>query len=91
MSGTVRDAIYTIQYGDLSNDELNQIIGAVKYARALNGRKAARTLELGSQVRFNGRRGPVVGVLTEVKIKNAVVVAGQTRWKVPLSMLEAVA
>ena len=90
MSGTVRDAIYTIQYGNLSNAELNQIIEAVKYARAQNGRQAARTLELGSQVRFNGRRGPVTGMLTEIKIKNAIVVAGQTRWKVPLAMLEAV-
>ena len=80
----------TIRYTDLSNDDLNLIIESVKYARAQNGRRAARELQPGQQVTFNGRRGPVVGVLTEVKIKNAVVVSGKTAWKVPLSMLEAV-
>ena len=86
----LRNILFEIRHGDLSNDDLNLVIEAVKFARTQNGRKAARILELGSQVRFNGRRGPVTGMLTEVKIKNAIVVSGQTRWKVPLAMLEAV-
>ena len=86
----LRNILFEIRHGDLSNDDLNLVIEAVKFARTQNGRKAARILELGSQVRFNGRRGPVTGMLTEVKIKNAIVVSGSTRWKVPLAMLEAV-
>jgi len=76
--------------GTYSNDELNLIIEAVKFRRAQNGRQAARTLKLGEQVSFNGRNGVVVGRLEQIKIKKAIVVAGQTRWNVPLAMLEAV-
>ena len=86
----LRNILVDIRNGDLNNDDLNLIIEAVKFKRAQNGRQAARTLNLGEQVTFNGRRGPVVGILTEVKIKNAIVVSGSTRWKVPLAMLEAV-
>lgn len=82
--------INTIRYTELSNDDLNLIIESVKYARAQNGRRAARELRLGEQVRFNGRQGPVVGRLEKIKIKNATVVSGMTRWNVPLAMLEAV-
>lgn len=86
----VRDILVGIRNSDLSNDDLNLIIEAVKFARTQNGRKAARTLRIGQQVSFNGRNGPVVGNLAEIKIKKAIVVSGMTRWNVPLSMLEAV-
>lgn len=79
-----------IRQGNFSNDDLNLIIESVKFARAQNARKAANTLKLGEQVRFNGRKGPVVGRLEQIKIKKAIVVSGMTRWNVPLSMLEAV-
>jgi hypothetical protein len=75
--------------GNFSNDELNLVIEAVKFARGQNARKAARTLQIGDTVSFNGRNGYVTGKLESIKIKNAVVVSGFTRWKVPLSMLEA--
>jgi len=78
-----------IRYSDLDNDSLNMIIEAVKFARAQNARKAANSLKLGQRVRFNGRNGPVVGTLEQVKIKKAIVLANFTRWNVPLSMLEA--
>jgi hypothetical protein len=76
--------------GTFTNDELNLIIEAVKFARGQNARRAARTLRIGEQVTFNGRNGPVVGRLEQIKIKKAIVVSGQTRWNVPLAMLEAV-
>ena len=79
-----------IRQGNFSNDDLNLIVESVKFARAQNARKAANTLKLGEQVRFNGRNGPVVGRLEQIKIKKAIVVSGMTRWNVPLSMLEAV-
>ena len=79
-----------IRQGNFSNDDLNLIVESVKFARAQNARKAANTLKLGEQVTFNGRNGPVVGRLEQIKIKKAIVVSGMTRWNVPLSMLEAV-
>jgi hypothetical protein len=75
--------------GTYSNDELNLIIEAVKFARGQNARKAARTLRPGQSVRFMGRAGLVVGTLESIKIKNATVVTGAGRYRVPLSMLEA--
>jgi hypothetical protein len=86
----LRNILVDIRNGDLNNDDLNLIIEAVKFRRAQNGRQAARTLKLGEQVSFNGRNGVVVGRLEQIKIKKAIVVAGQTRWNVPLAMLEAV-
>jgi hypothetical protein len=86
----LRNILVDIRNGDLNNDDLNLIIEAVKFRRAQNGRQAARTLKLGEQVSFNGRNGVVVGRLEQIKIKKAIVVAGQTRWNVPLAMLESV-
>ena len=85
----LRNILVDIRNGDLNNDDLNLIIEAVKYKRAQNGRLAARTLQIGEQVSFNGRNGPVVGRLEKIKLKNAIVVSGMTRWNVPLAMLEA--
>jgi hypothetical protein len=87
---TFTQVLSYIQNEQLSNDDLNRIIEAIKFSRSRNARSAARTLKLGEQVKFTGRRGPTVGILTEVKIKNAIVVVGSTRYKVPLAMLEAV-
>ena len=86
----LRNILVDIRNGDLNNDDLNLIIEAVKYKRAQNARKAANTLRIGERVSFNGKNGPVVGTLEQIKIKKAIVVAGQTRWNVPLAMLEAV-
>ena len=86
----LRNILVDIRNGDLNNDDLNLIIEAVKYKRAQNGRKAANTLRIGERVSFNGKNGPVVGTLEQIKIKKAIVVSGMTRWNVPLAMLEAV-
>jgi len=75
--------------GNYTNDELNLIIEAVKFARSKNARTAACTLRPGQAVKFMGRRGLVIGTLEKVKIKNATVVTGTGRWNVPLAMLEA--
>lgn len=85
----LKQILVDIRNGGFNNDELTLIIESVKYARAQNGRRVARTLSIGQQVRFQGRNGPVVGRLDQIKIKKAIVISGFTRWNVPLSMLEA--
>lgn len=75
---------------NLSIDQLNQVIEAVKYARAQLGRQVARTISIGSNVRFTARDGQVfTGTVQGIKIKNAVVTTAQGRFQVPMSLLEA--
>lgn len=80
--------LHGIRTGGLTNDDLNLVVEAVKYARNQNARKAANTLKIGTQVKFNGRSGQVHGRLESIKIKNATVAVGNLRYRVPLSMLE---
>ena len=86
----IQDINRAIMFGQFTNTELTSVIDAVKFARTANARKAANTLRIGEQVKFEGRNGLVVGRLEQIKIKKAIVVSGMTRWNVPLAMLEAV-
>lgn len=86
----IQDINRAIMFGQFTNTELTSVIDAVKFARTANARKAANTLRIGEQVKFEGRNGVVVGRLEQIKIKKAIVVSGMTRWNVPLAMLEAV-
>lgn len=85
----LRSILIDIHQSDFNHDELNTIVEAVKFKRAQNARKAANTLKVGERVAFNGRSGFTVGVLEQIKIKKAIVRVGDTRWNVPLAMLEA--
>jgi hypothetical protein len=76
--------------GEFSNQELNDIAMAVKYARSKLSKQVRRALQVGDQVKFNGRNGVTVGELTKVAIKYATVRTGYSLWRVPFSMLEAV-
>jgi len=85
----VSEITASIINGNFSHNDLSTIIEAVKFARSQNARQAARTLQIGESVAFNGRNGYVTGTLESIKIKNAVVKTAQGRYRVPLSMLEA--
>jgi hypothetical protein len=75
---------------NLTIDDLNEVIEAVKYARTQLGRQVARTISIGSNVRFTAKDGRVfTGTVQGIKIKNAVVQTGMGRYRVPMSMLEA--
>ena len=75
---------------NLSIDELNEVIEAVKYARTQLCRQVARTISIGSNVSFTAKDGRVfTGTVQGIKIKNAVVQTGMGRYRVPMSMLEA--
>ena len=77
---------------NLSIDDLNEVIEAVKYARTQLGRQVARTISIGTNVRFTGRDGRVVtGTVQGIKIKNAVVQTAAGRFRVPMSMLQEAA
>ncbi len=79
--------------GNFTNDQLNSIIDAVRYARAQLGKRSIRALMLGDNVNFNsvklGRN--VTGVVTKIAIKYVTVRTAQGLWRVPANMLTVVA
>lgn len=81
-----------IMFGDLTNDELNSIIDAIKFRRASMQKQARYTLRVGSNVTFTstktGQR--VQGSITKVAQKYATVSTDRGLWRVPMNMLESV-
>jgi hypothetical protein len=86
---TVRQIKSAIISSNLSNDDLNDIVQAITYARAQLRNQVKRSLTVGNTVKFNGRNGVQIGTLTKVAIKFATVRTNQGNWRVPLNMLES--
>ena len=86
----IKDINQAIMFGSFTSTELNSILDAVKFARSNLTRQVARSITIGSEVKFRARNGQfVTGKIEGIKIKNAVVNVGYTRYRVPMSMLEA--
>ena len=83
----VQTAVEAIRNAD--NDELNQIIEAIKLQRTWLARTTARALTVGDTVSFTGRGGKTVtGTVTKINRKTVVVrEQGYGQWRVPASML----
>jgi hypothetical protein len=80
-----------IMRGGYSNDDLNSIMDAVKYARSKLGRAKLRSFGVGDQVKFTSNKNGRVyqGVVEGVKIKNVIVNTAMGRFRVPANMLES--
>jgi hypothetical protein len=80
-----------IMRGGYSNDDLNSIMDAVKYARSKLGRAKLRSFGVGDSVKFTSNRNGRVyqGVVEGVKIKNVIVNTQMGRFRVPANMLES--
>jgi hypothetical protein len=80
-----------IMRGGYSNDDLNSIMDAVKYARSKLGRAKLRAFGVGDSVKFTSNRNGRVyqGVVEGVKIKNVIVNTAMGRFRVPANMLES--
>ena len=85
-----------IMFGNFTNDELNSINDAVKFARATIAKQNKRAMNVGTVVKFkNSRTGmTVTGTVKKVNQKYILVseqkagsLIGST-WRVPASMLE---
>ena len=78
--------------GVFTNDDLNSIVDAIKYARAQLTKQNKRTFRLGDQVKFNSNRNGMtyVGTVRKVKIKFILVNTPNGLFNVPANMLEAV-
>jgi len=76
--------------GSNGPDEVRSFYDAYKFANNQLARKNTFTLRRGDTVKFTDRWGAVVtGTVEEVKIKNVIVRAAHTRYRVPASMLTA--
>ncbi len=78
--------------GIYTNDDLNSIIGAIKYARSQLTKQNKRAFQLGDTVKFTSNRNGLthVGTVRKVKIKYILVNTPGGLFNVPANMLEAV-
>jgi len=75
----------------MNNDELNQVIEAIKLQRTWLARQQTATLAVGDTVKFQGRGGrKVVGTVTKINRKTVIVKDGYTNWRVTASLLTRV-
>jgi hypothetical protein len=88
---TIHEITRSIMFDGLTNDELNAVIDAVKFARAQLTKQVKYTLVKGSKVKFtNTRSGQLmVGEVVDVKQKFIHVKVGLSTWRVPGNMLTA--
>ena len=80
-----------IMQGDFTNEELNSIGDAMRFARAQLVVRNKSALTIGSNVKFtSSTRGTISGVVKKINRKFIIVdQPGQYRsWKVPANMLE---
>jgi len=80
-----------IMQGDFTNEELNSIGDAMRFARAQLVVRNKSALTIGSTVKFtSSTRGTISGVVKKINRKFIIVdQPGQFRsWKVPANMLE---
>ena len=80
-----------IMQGDFTNEELNSIGDAIRFARAQLGQQNKYTLRVGTKVKFTSSRTgmEVSGDVQKINRKFIIVKSGMTNWRVPASMLSA--
>ena len=87
---TIQEINSAIMFGDLTNDQLNSVIAAVKYRRAQLTSANKRQLSVGSSVQFtSSRHGQTMrGTVEKIAIKFVTVRCSGQLWRVPANMLE---
>ena len=88
----VQDINSAIISGIFTNDDLNSIADALKYARAQLSKQNRRALMPGDTVKFTSNRNGMTytGTVNKVKIKYVLVRTNAGVFNVPANMLEAV-
>jgi ASC-1-like (ASCH) protein len=81
-----------IMFGGLSNEQLESVIAAVKYARAQLTQQTRRSLRVGDTVKFTSSRTgqSIRGAVEKIAIKYVNVRTSQGVYRVPANMLEAI-
>lgn len=91
----IQDVNYSIMFGSFTNDQLNSIISAVKFARAQLVKQAKNSFTVGSKVKFASSKSgkTVIGEVEKVNRKFIIVREKSSnfysmQWRVPANMLE---
>lgn len=77
--------------GNFTNEQLNSIGDAIRFARAQLGQQNKYTLRVGTKVKFTSSRSgmEVTGDVQKINRKFVIVKSGVTNWRVPANMLQA--
>lgn len=97
MEVTIKQINTEIMFGNLSNENLDSIISAIKYRRAQISDQNKRAFRVGDSVKFRNSRtgGTTFGTVKKINIKYILVSEQKTNslvvttWHVPANMLEA--
>jgi hypothetical protein len=85
-----------IMFGNFTNDELNSIGDAIKFARASIAKQNKRAMNVGTVVKFKNSRNGMIVTGTVKKVNRKYILVSEqksnsligTTWRVPASMLE---
>jgi hypothetical protein len=90
---TIQEINSAIMFGELTNEQLDSVVMAIKYRRSQITREIKQSLSLGDRVRFySSKRGQTyTGTVEKVAVKYITVNTGVARWRVPANLLEFVA
>lgn len=86
---TINQVSHGIMFGNFSNEQLDAVTQAVKYARSQLARDTKRALAIGDTVKFtHPKTGRVhAGNVVKINIKKIKVQEGLTTWAVPANMI----
>lgn len=85
----VQTAVEAIR--NMNNDEINQVVEAIKLQRTYLARTTARAMAIGDTVEFDARGRTVTGTVTKINRKTVVVrEQGYGQWRVTASLLRVV-
>jgi len=89
---TFQEVRYAIQFSNFTNDELNSLSEAIRYARSELVKDVKRELAVGANVNFTSSRTGknITGHVTKIAVKYVTVRTIEGLWKVPANMLSVV-
>lgn len=87
---SINEVNSAIMHQDWTNDQLNSMVMAIKYAREKLTKRTVWTLTHGAKVQFTDRAGRTqIGTVKKINRKKVIVQVGMTNWNVPANMLSA--
>jgi len=86
---TIQQINSQIMFGSLTNEQLDSILGAIKFRRAQINKETKRSLMVGDVVKFTHPRTGRThqGNVVKINIKNIKVRENNTTWNVPANLL----
>jgi len=88
----IKEITNAIMFNGVTNEQLNIIAEAVKYAKNQLSKQNKQSLRVGDAVKFTSNRNGMTynGNVTKIAIKYVTVKTGNFLYKVPANMLEVI-